>query len=351
MIEILRNPEQTAWDAYAAKNGAAAFSHRYAWGQNLADAYRLPIFRLAARNGPGAREFTGTLALMLFAAPGRDLRLVSLPYTDAAGIVADDPATGAALLAAAFDLAVEQDAVHLELRQAGVLPFHAPDSVGNGNWQHTPHTFKTGLHRPLPGTCAELWALLPAKVRNQVRKARACGCTAAIGGLEYLEAFYAVFSENMRDLGSPVHPPDLFRMALSSPSLDARLAVVFLSAEPVAAAMVFQDHATLSNPWASSLRRCRPSCPNMLLYWAMLELAETSGCRQFDFGRSSPDSPACRFKRQWGASLQPLVWHVFSRPPHRWDPRCESLVDESWKTLGLSASRLTGPVRRRWISL
>jgi hypothetical protein len=192
MTEILRNPEPAVWDAYAEKNGGATFSHRYAWGQSLAAAYQDPILRLAARRNPEDRELAGILALMLFAAPGRDLRLVSLPYTDAAGIVADDPTTGAALLAAAFKLAVEQDAVHLELRQAGTPVFEIPHSVSAESWRHTPHTFKTGLRRPLPASSDELWSLLPAKVRNQVRKARTCGCTVAIGGPERLEDFYSL---------------------------------------------------------------------------------------------------------------------------------------------------------------
>jgi hypothetical protein len=140
-------------------------------------------------------------------------------------------------------------------------------------------------------------------------------------------------------------------MLLREQSLDPHVVVVYLAARPVAAAIVFTHNASLFNPWASSLRRCRPSCPNMLLYWTMLELAVERGCRWFDFGRSSPDGPAFRFKRQWGASLQPLVWHVFSRTPHHWDPRSESLIDESWKALDLSLSRRRGPARRRWISL
>lgn len=351
MTEILRNPGPAAWDDYTEKNGGATFSHRYAWGQSLAAAYRIPIVRLAAKRNPGDLELAGILALMLFAAPNRELRLISLPYTDAAGILADDAATGAALLAAAFNLAVEQDALHLELRQAGHPIFDGPASEAAQSWSHIPHAFKTGLRRPLPESPDELWSLLPAKVRNQVRKARRDGCTAAIGGPERLEDFYSVFAENMRDLGSPVHTPELFHMLLSEQSLSPQVAVVYLAARPVAAAIVFTDNASLFNPWASSLRRCRPSCPNMLLYWAMLELAVKRGCRWFDFGRSSPDGPACRFKRQWGAGLQPLVWHVFSRTPHHWDPHSESLIDENWKALDLSISRSRGPARRRWISL
>ena len=351
MTEILLNPGPAAWDDYAEKNSSATFSHRFDWGESLSAVYQVPVFRLAARRRAGDTSLTGILPLIFFAAPARDIRLISLPYTDAAGIVADDCATGTRLLTAALDLAADLGAVHVELRQAGGPIFQIPATDSARRWTHAPHTFKTGLRRPLPESPAELWTLLPAKVRNQVRKARTCGCTVAIGGPERVDDFYAVFSENMRDLGSPVHAPELFRVLLGRQALSPRVIVVSLAARPVAAAIVFIHNSILCNPWASSLRRCRPSCPNMLLYWAMLELAVENGCRWFDFGRSSPGAATCRFKRQWGAVMQPLTWHVFSRRPYSWDPHAETLVDEPWKTLDLSTSRRNGPARRRWISL
>lgn len=119
MTEILRNPSQRAWDDYAVANGDATFSHRFFWGESLATAYRLPLFRLVAKHRSGERALAGILPLMLFAAPDRDKRLISLSYTDGAGLVADDEEIGCKLLAAALDLADELGAVHVELRQGG----------------------------------------------------------------------------------------------------------------------------------------------------------------------------------------------------------------------------------------
>lgn len=351
MAEIFLNPGKAEWDAYTAQNLMTLFSHRFAWAECLAAAYRMPIFRLAARHQSGDGTLAGILPLMFFAPPERDARLISLPYTDAAGIVADDGSIAAALLIAALELAGELGAAHVEFRQAGNPGVFDRAVDSRDGWHYEPHTFKTGLSRSLPDSLDELWSLLPAKVRNQVRKARNCGGTVAVGGVERVDDFYAVFSENMRDLGSPVHAPELFHRLLHHDSLDPRVVVVYLASKPVAAAIVFSRNATLFNPWASSLRGFRPSCPNMLLYWAMLELGVREGCRWFDFGRSSPGSSTCRFKRQWGAKLQPLTWHIFSRAPHGWSPRSESLVDEQWKTLNLATSRRLGPARRRWISL
>jgi hypothetical protein len=89
----------------------------------------------------------------------------------------------------------------------------------------------------------------------------------------------------------------------------------------------------------------------MLLYWAMLDLAIARGCRVFDFGRSTADSPARRFKGQWGAKGRPLSWHVFSRWGAVWRPELERLVDPRWQGLDLGQANLKGPLLRRFISL
>jgi FemAB-related protein (PEP-CTERM system-associated) len=348
MLEITHTCDKDAWDGYLSSNRAALFSHAFAWGETLATVYGLPIIRLAAVDRP-TNHIRGLLPLVLFRPPGQAGRLISLPYTDAAGIVADDRETCRRLLHAALALTGERGAAHLELRQAGNMSGSLAD--WRGDWAHTAHQFKTGLRRRLAPTRDEQWANLSAKVRNQVRKARRSGCVAQLGGEELLADFYAVFSENMRDLGSPVHAPELFRQLLRRRSLRTAVLVIYLQAVPVAAALVLQQGTTLFNPWAASLRRYRPACPNMLLYWAMLEQAIEAGCAWFDFGRSSPDAPTCRFKRQWGARLEPLAWHVFSRGAQAWDPRNETLEYGDWKCLELERSRRDGPPVRRWISL
>ena len=346
MTEIHLAPEPADWDAYVTGHTSGIFSHLHGWGGVLASTYRLPLFRLAARETGRRGRIVGVLPLILFALPDSDKRLISLPYTDAAGILADDQDISRRLLTAALELAFDLGADHLELRQAGDAAFSDPWPVGI---HHRPHSFKVGLSRELPSSSDILWGRLDAKVRNQVRKARKGGCSARIGGDELAGDFYAVFSENMRDLGSPVHSFGLFAGLLEK--LSARLIVIFVEETPVAAAMVFRHGATLFNPWASSLRRCRPLCPNMLLYWTMLAHAADTGCRRFDFGRSTPGAATCRFKLQWGAGMQPLVWHVFSRGLSRWDPRSESLENDAWRRMDLAASRGQGPAVRRWISL
>ena len=206
MIVISQDPGTQQWDDYVTGNRAALFSHRSGWGENLATVYTLPIFRLATVNKQTSR-ISGILSLVLFSPPGRVRRLISLPYTDAAGILADDSDSRRRLLLSALDLADELGAAHLELRQAGDFPVCLEGLTGN--WLHTAHHFKTGLRRTLSTAKDELWSDLSAKVRNQVRKARRSDCIAKVGREELVADFYAVFAENMRDLGSPVHSQEL----------------------------------------------------------------------------------------------------------------------------------------------
>jgi len=231
MIEILLNPDPAAWRGYCGRHHAALFTHLRGWSSALAAAYDLPVFFLLARAAAAPGDTAGILPLLLFSPPGGTRRLISLPYTDAAGIVADSDAVRRRLLAAALELAAATGAAHLELRQYGRFEIVPPLSALT-DWQCTAHSFKIGLDRLLPATTAELWDDLPAKVRNQVRKAWRCGCVVRIGGGELVDDVHGVFSDNMRDLGSPTHGVELFRQVIGQDDLRARCIVVYHRGRP-----------------------------------------------------------------------------------------------------------------------
>lgn len=351
MFKLLINPDYDLWNSFITEQDCVCFSHRLDWPKTIGAVYDLPLFHLVLIELK-SRKVVAALPLLLFAPPEEEARLISLPYTDGAGVLAVNSETAVCLLKSALAFAEEHEIPHLEIRQPHGLKNLFKKVETKNSWQYNSYDFKTGLHRELPETSEELWASFSSKVRNQVRKAQRCGCTVQLGSVELLDDFYAVFSENMRDLGSPVHSSELFRRLLECAALAGRVVMIYLEGVPVAGGIVFQHNTTLSNPWASSLRRYRPSCPNMLLYWAMLEYAMDCGCTIFDFGRSTAGAPTCRFKEQWGATREQLVWHVFSRSGHTlWDPRSESLEIEHWKSINLAQSRVEGPALRRWISL
>jgi FemAB-related protein (PEP-CTERM system-associated) len=355
MVKSLREIDPAVWDHYVSSQPAATPYHLYGWREVIESTYgHHPYYlTLPAKSSASPSAIRGILPLVHFRTPATESRLISLPYFDCAGLLADDPEAERSLMAKALDLAAELDAAHLEIRQdhPAAMPAESELATIGPGISYQAHGFKVGLRRTLPDSAETLWRLLPSKLRNQVQKARRSGCIGKVGGQELLDDFYAVFSRNMRDLGSPVHAKALFEQVFRHFADHARIILVEHEDKPVAAALVFRFGQTLYNPWASSLRSYRPLCPNMLLYWQMLAHACDQGLRFFDFGRSSPNASTCVFKLQWGATMRPLIWHIFSRQTELWLPQRETLVVESWKGLDLALSRQLGPELRRLISL
>jgi FemAB-related protein (PEP-CTERM system-associated) len=263
--------------------------------------------------------------------------LCSLPYFDAAGLLAVDDAAARAILDEARRLMTEVKAQWVELRMMNPIDSSFPTRED-----------KVTLRLPLAANEELLWKELKAKVRNQVRKAENAGLQAVHGGAELLDEFFAIYLRTMRDLGSPPHSRRFFSLIFESFGDAARLHVVRSGQKPVAASLTLRNRQTVCVPWAGSDWRVSELCGNMLLYWAMLSDACRSGAEVFDFGRSTRESGTYRFKQQWGAQEVPLAWQFLlapgvSLPELRPDNPKYSMLVRLWKRLPLGVVRLLGP--------
>ncbi|MCC6641411.1 MAG: GNAT family N-acetyltransferase [Deltaproteobacteria bacterium] len=285
------------WDAFVESVPGATLGHAAAWAGVARAAYGLePVF-LAARNAAGALR--GVLPLVRFVTLAGAREVVSMPFLDAAGILAVDDVAEAALRDAALGEARAFGARAVELRQ------WAPLRTG----PEAPACGRLDLVLALPAGEEALWTSLPAKVRNQTRKASREGLVCADEGEPGLVAdFYAPFRVNMRDLGSPVHARAFYEAIASAFGPRVRFVVVRDAQRPVGGLVAIRYAGLVTVPWASTLRSERSRCPNNLLYWEALRWAIRGGARAFDFGRSPPGSGTHRFKLGWGASAWPLAW-------------------------------------------
>jgi FemAB-related protein (PEP-CTERM system-associated) len=264
--------------------------------------------------------------------------LVSLPYLNYGGVLADDDDAAHLLIDRAVGLADHLGVRFLELRHEG-LTAHPALTEGA--------TDKVHMRRPLPATADELWRELSCKVRNQVRKGQKSGLTVAWGGEELLADFYAVFSHNMRDLGTPAYGRRLFRAVLRHFPGRAEFCVVRAGAQPAAAGLLLHGRGVAELPSASSIRAFNPTCANVLLYWHLLERAVERGQALFDFGRCTADGNNYRFKKQWGAEPFPARWQYHLRAGTAHDmrpsnPRFQKLI-QLWQQLPLWLAGLLGP--------
>lgn len=298
VVRVVSDLSDARWDAYVNGHPAATVYHQAAWARLLARVFRHDLQMLAAMvHG----HVTGVLPIVGFRSRVFGTFVVSLPFVNYGGVLANDVASERALLDAAIGVARSWGASHLELR-------HTDQKFGA--LQAKRH--KVGMTMPLLPTPEAQWQALDRKLRNQVRKAEKNGLTVTIGGAADLDGFYDVFRRNMRDLGTPVYPKRFFDEMLRTFPEQARIFTVVHRGQPVASAVTQMFRETFEVPSASSLREFRTLCPNVLLYWEMLRFAVSSGMTTFDFGRSTPGDGTFLFKQQWGGQPHPLVWEYWT---------------------------------------
>jgi len=333
VVRVTESADIAAWNTYVAGHSQGGLFHRAEWDRVFA-VYRLPVVRLMAqRDG----RIVGVLCLVRQRSFLFGDHLVSLPWFDASGILADDADVQESLLGQAVQRAQQAGAQTVQFRQresADLSPFVRTD--------------KLLMRLELPRDPQQLWNSFSPKVRNQVRKGEKSGLVIEQGGRELLADFYRVYATNMRDLGSPPHSRRFFESVLDIFSSESRIYVVRREGQTVGAGFTMTNGRTLEIPWASSLRPFNRYCVNHVMYRRILEDACREGFAQFHFGRSSRDSGTYRFKKQWGAEPSQLYWYqtavkesatVEDEPaaePFGWQRRL-------WTRLPVWASCLLGP--------
>jgi FemAB-related protein (PEP-CTERM system-associated) len=320
---------------FALRGGRLLLSRHPGWLGVLQDGLGHVPYCLQAQRGD---QLVGILPLAYVQSLLFGRFLVSLPYLNYGGPLSTDDGAACSLLDAAVDLADRLKVRYLELRDERA--YDHPRLVANAS-------MKVHMRLPLPEDADQLWKKLDAKVRNQVRKGQKSGVTLAWGGVELLDDFHSVFSENMRDLGTPVYGKALFRAILAQFGERTEFGVARLGTKPIACCLLFHGWGVTEVPSGSSLRAFNSTCANMLMYWTMLERACARGQTEFDYGRSSPDSPTFKFKKQWGAQPHPAIWSHFLRQGDAADMRPTNpkygRAVRIWQKLPLWLTRLVGP--------
>ncbi len=348
-IRLATEADQAAWDDYVDQHPQGLAYHYYAWRQAVEQAYRHEGHYLLAETSTG---IVGVLPLIDFRVPLKGGSLVSLPFCDVGGVLADNKQISTALLEAAAGVAQKLGSRLLDIR------FSAQEESGEERKEQ--ESAKVRMVLNLPEGSESLMRGFKAKLRSQVKKPVRDGLFASIGGSELVDDFYKIFCENMRDLGSPVHSKRWVQSVVTAYGDRAKVGLVYTpDGSPAAGGIILLQRSTVSIPWASALRRYNRFNPNMLLYWTLLAFAADNGFSRFDFGRSTLGEGTYRFKAQWGAHPEPLAWQIFDvdgclRPVSGMGSkpsRIRQRVEAVWSRLPLALTNVVGPVIRRHVAL
>ncbi|WP_051403820.1 GNAT family N-acetyltransferase [Congregibacter litoralis] len=281
-------------------------------------------------------------------------RYCSLPYCDRGEPLADNETIRQLLLAATDD----SEAASHEIRDT----LDQPAKESQSGAYHPPEGCKVRMVLALPNSASELEAGFKSKLRSQIRKSEKNGLTADTGSnVERVSEFFAVYAQNMRNLGSPAHSKQWFESIAKSYGSSCSIGIVRLEGSPVGAGIVLRAGAKVAIPWASTLKEFNSLSPNMLLYWTLLAEAADSGATSFDFGRSTMGEGTFRFKKQWGAIPEPLNWTtVLNETTHTLPAnsvttigsgKARRVVEKIWRHLPVSIATTLGATVRPYISL
>ncbi len=336
-LNVLEAPGSD-WDSFVMGSPDSSIYHLSGWTEIAREVFGHRALFVESRDS------SGSLAGVLPVIRQRSWLLgnfaTALAFFNYGGALAADPVIAQQLMIRASQEAKALGCRYLEFRDVQPRP---------GEWSR--RTGKVTLRLDLPDTAEGLSKRLGSKLRSQVRRAEREGIQCRTGTVALLDDFYAVFAENMRDLGTPVYPKRFFEALFERFEQHCQLVVIESQGEPWAAAFLVFWRGCAEVPWASCRAKAKPLGANMRLYWELLSAAIGRGCTSFDFGRSTVDSGTYRFKQQWGAQPVPLYWYRWERPGSRRDTsdgdergKAIQLATAIWRHLPLSIANALGPL-------
>jgi len=329
----LRQPDETARiEGFVAELGGSLF-HRPAW-------------LLAVERGTGQRArgllaekggaITGWLPLSEVHSPIFGRILASSGFAIGGGVLAERSATAMALCRAAEELAARLSCPTIELR-GGTVP---------ADW-HVRTDSHCGFAADLAADDEAQLLAITKRQRAEVRKGLAEDLTIEAGtGREAQRAFIAMYSESVRNLGTPVFPRSLFEAMLEA--LDADILTVRHCGRAVSSVLSFYHSGAVMPYWGGGTYAARKLRANERLYYELMCHARRRGCTRFDFGRSKTGSGPWAFKKNWGFAPEPLSYASWTMPgAERRDADPTSSRHAArialWKRLPLPLANLLGP--------
>lgn len=329
--------DSAAVEAFVRAHPDATPFHLPQWTRATAKGCGQRARYLVAERGDGS--VAGVLPLTEIRSPIFGAALVSTGFGTDGGILAEAPGAVAALASGAWALAEALGIGSVELRGGPV-----PDE----SW-HVQSESHVGFVRDLAEDDAAELKRIPRNRRATIRKAIGFGLDARTGNSAAdAAAHYRVYSESVRNLGTPVFPGALFTEVLRAMGEEADILTVSDGGSDVASVLSLYFRDTVYPYWGGSTAAGKHRLGADLMYFALMGHARGRGFTRYDFGRSKTGTGTAAYKSYWGFEPQPLSYAT--RTADGQAPRAVSPLDPKyqakialWKRLPLWAANLIGP--------
>jgi FemAB-related protein (PEP-CTERM system-associated) len=316
--------------------------HRHEWLHAVARGTGSAAFALMIEHGS---RVTAYLPLSDIQSPLFGRVFASSGFAVGGGLLLAEEADPEPTFAALEEFAVRRSCPTIELR-GGHLP------AGRAGWALRSDSH-CGFVGPLANGDEALLLAIPRKQRAEVRKGLDADLAVAVGRSEAdRKSHYRVYSESVRNLGTPVFPRALFDAVLDEFGDDADILTVTKNGRPVASVLSLYHRGAVLPYWGGGTSEARRLRANDRMYFELMRHARARGCTRFDFGRSKTDSGAYHFKRNWGFVPEPLTYATWTVPGAAVRDASPTSAGNAalaslWKRLPLPLANRLGPMIAR----
>lgn len=312
----------TDWRTYARERGVGSLACQPAWLDLLRRVYGYEAVPLTVADASGAVR--GLLPLCRLRSPLTGRRLVSVPFSDSAPLLADDDRAGAELVDRAIALARDEGAKYLELRTG-------PNAMLAARSDLAASELYVRWLVPLSGGADAAWSSTIKTVQQKVRKAKRKGVVVRHAERrEDMLAYHRLHVQTRSGKhGMPSQPKQFFLQLWDrfAPAGQLHLLLAEYEQTIVAGAILLSSGDTIHHAYSASDPEYLQLSPNNMLLWESIVIGCDQGFRVLDLGRTARDNEGLmQYKRGWGATPEPLTYYYF--------PALRGLAttsEQSWK--------------------
>jgi FemAB-related protein (PEP-CTERM system-associated) len=329
-----------AWNAFVQAASDGSLYHRYEWRDVNQSCFGHRSAYLAAFE---QARIVGILPVVQVKSQLFGNIACSLPFVNYGGLCAEREDISQRLLDEGARVADDWGADYLEIRSRRQWGKGLPTS---------PH--KVSMTVQLASDPDVLWKAFATNHRRDIRRGYKRGFIARFGREELFDDFYAVLSESWRDLGTPIYSKHYLTSVLRAFPDATELVVVYAGDEPAAAAFYGFHEGIAEGLWLGSRAKFKQGFVGYVLYWELIRHACERGLVRFHLGRSTANSGAEAFKKQWNAVPEQLYWQYVLRtrkeiPQLNVDNRRYRLAIKTWRKLPVPVTQVIGPLIARSI--
>ncbi len=339
IIREYTTKDKSAWDRYVLTHPSATIFHLIAWKEVVEDAFSHKSFYLLSEDERTGR-ITGIFPVFEIKSFLFGHYMVSNPFAELGGILADDESIQALLLKRAVEISEKRNCDYLELRNRKELPGLLTKSL------------YYNFQREISQDHDKNLKAIPRKSRAMVRKGIKSGLVSEMGH-HLLSEFYEMLSLNFHRLGTPVFARSYLEELLKKEELKTNILIIRTREKEVCAGVMtffFKDQVVPY--YAGSDFTMRHLGPNDFMYWELMRYGADKGYRIFDYGRSKEGTGSFSFKKHWGFKPTSLAYQYhlvkIDELPNLSpaNPKYKKKI-EMWQKLPLWLTKIIGPMIAR----